>query len=139
MKRIISISLILLMASCSSLTKNMTKQGEFSIRSGYHKDISWDDSLTFDRYSWYHEWTLHLDVMMAKVDKNSPFYSWFSRSEKGLMNRCQDAYVTMSYHLDPDRISQKMFLEEMEKMGYKKVITPKFARALELHPDHEKQ
>lgn len=139
MKLILSISLMLLITSCSSLSKNMTKSGDFVIKNGNHKDISWDEDLKFDRYSWYHEWTLLLDVMMAEVDKNSSFYNWFSRSEKGLLNRCSDAYITMSYHLDPDRISQKMFLAEMQKLGYEKIITPRFSKAMELHPDHESQ
>lgn len=127
----------LLFIACANLSKNSIKEGDFSIKRGVYKNQSWDESLNFDRVSWYHELSLNFDLLITKVDSTSPFLNWLSPSEKALFNECKDHFLALTYHLDSDRISKRMFYSQMNEQGYKDYLIPNFARALKLHPDFE--
>ncbi len=139
MKKTFSLLILLLLYSCSNLSKNLVKEGEFSIKSGVHHNLKWDENLEFSRYSWYHELTLLFDVMVTSVDEKSPFFNWFSTSEKVQMEQCDDVMIVVSYALDSKKISRRMLSNEIEKFGYEEILIPTFAKSFNLHPDHEKQ
>jgi len=139
MKKYISLITLLALCSCSNLSKNLVKEGEFSVKSGVHHNLKWNENLEFNRYSWYHELTLLFDVMVTSLDEQSPFFNWFSTEEKIMMEKCDDVMIVMTYALDSKKISRRMLLNEIEKFGYEEVLIPTFSKALKLHPDHEKQ
>ncbi len=123
--------------SCSNLSKNTIKRGDFAIKRGVYKSETWSDSLNFERISWFHELSLNFDLLVTKLDEKSPFMKWFSPSERELFNSCRDHYLVMTYHLDSDRISKRMFYTQMNDQGYKDFLVPNFERAIKLHPDFE--
>ncbi len=130
--------LIFFQVSCSSLSKQLITHGEFSINSGVYGRASWNDSLYFKRISWFHEFTLLFDMNIAKLTKNSKFKNWLSPNEKDEISSCNEFYVALTYSGNDEKISQRMFLEEMNRVGFKKVLINNFRTHLRLHPDFDK-
>lgn len=126
-----------LLTSCSNLSKNFVKTGEFELRSGKANDKEWDDDLLFKRFSWYKELTLVFDLLIVKVDENSPYYNWFSEGEKKAMKKCKQSYVAVSYFQDGRRISVKDMYNQFEALSHSRFAMPGFRANLKMHPDYE--
>ncbi|MCO4795188.1 MAG: hypothetical protein KC493_15835 [Bacteriovoracaceae bacterium] len=131
------IFLIFSLASCSNLSKNFTKKGDFYLRGGHFQNSKWSKSLKFDRYTWYHEVTMLYDMMLTKVDSDSPFYDWFSNSEKKLLASCTDFYLMLDYSLDSKKVSKKMVENDAKRSGFQKIVLRDFEKHLLNHPDVE--
>lgn len=129
---------LFLLVGCSNLSNNLVKEGDFSIVGGVQKNKTWNNSLDFERYSWFHELTLFLDIMATDIDEKSPFYNWFSKSEKKLLSPCKNRKIILLYQFDSKKITKGMFLSEVKKTGFREIRVPEFTKALNMHPDHEK-
>lgn len=137
-KILITFGAALLFVSCSNLSKNLVKEGDFSISSGRVGKYKWNDSLNFKRVSWYHELTLLLDMMYVKIDEKAPFYNWFSLDEKTRISNCSEKLLVISYALDSDRLSQVMLRNKIKDYGYEDIAIPHFSKSLKSHPDFER-
>lgn len=126
---------LLLASSCSTLNKNMVKEGTYDIKGGVYKNMKWDDSLTFKRISWFKELTLTFDIFMTQVKKEAPFYQWFSDDEKKLVESCLDSKVVLTYAWDPMQISREGFFAEAEKLGFERLSIPNFHSNVKMHPN----
>ena len=133
------IFILSILMGCSNLSKNMVKEGTFTLRGGKHENQTWSESLTFRRYSWFHELTLFYDVMLADIPESSPFYQWFSPSEKRIISSCRQKKIAITYQMDSKKISDGMFEREIKKFGYSKYLVPQFEQSFNMHPDHENQ
>lgn len=125
----------LLAFSCSTLNKNLVKEGTYDIKGGVYKNMKWDESLTFKRVSWFKELTLTFDIFMTQIKKESPFYVWFSEDEKKLVESCLDSRIVLTYAWDPMQISREGFFAEAEKMGYERLSVPNFHSNVKMHPN----
>ncbi len=121
--------------SCSTLNKNMTKKGSYTLGGGVYKDQRWSDDLDFTRVSWFKELTLTFDIFYTKIEKSSPFYQWFSDDEKKMVESCLDNYVILTYAWDPMQISREGFFAEIEKKGYERLSIPNFHQNVKMHPN----
>lgn len=138
MKKVLAFIIFLTLTSCSNLSKNMVKDGSFSITSGRVGKYKWNDSLVFNRVSWYHELTLLLDTMYVNIDEKSPFYNWFSLDEKTRISDCREKLVLISYALDSKRLSQAALKNKIKDYGYEDISVTQFATSLRSHPDFER-
>lgn len=127
----------LLIFGCSSWSKNMVKEGNLIFRGGRIDNHQWKDSLIFKRTSWYKELTLVSEILITEVDKNSPFYDWFSASEKRSLEECKQKYVVAAYFLDGKGLSKEDFLSQAFSQGLEKKILSTFEKQLRMHPDSE--
>jgi len=135
---IIIITLLFLFGvSCSQLSKNIVRKGNFKINHGVSGDEVWKESLDFKRISWLQELSIVYEVLIAKIDKDSPFIAWFSEGEKKSALECPTFYITARYSKDSHKISHPMFQKEMLQNGLKEVSLPNFANSLRLHPNYE--
>lgn len=123
-------------ANYSNLSKNMVKEGTFNLRGGVQGEKKWEESHVFDRMSWYQELTLYFDIIYSQIEANSPFYNWFSESERRRTRKCQELFVVISYSLDSNKISSKDFMEQLSQQGYKEISLTNFEKNLRLHPDY---
>lgn len=138
MQQVVAILLVTLsLSSCSNLTKNLVKSGEFSVHRGVYENKKWDENLLFVRKSWYHELTLHFDLMAAGITSENPFYHWFSETEKNALNACANVIVLLSYQFDADRISTTSLDNQLREQGLKLVSIPAFQNQMRNHPDFE--
>lgn len=137
MKYLLSFALLTSLFSCSNLSKNMVKKGDFSIKNGVYKNHSWRSSLEFKRVSWYHELTMLYDFMYAEIDEKNDFYHWFSEDEKRRVEHCEDLIVSLNYSLDSERLSHAMLNTQLRDNGYEQYAAPNFSRTLKVHPDFE--
>ncbi len=136
--RILALSLLAILISCGNMTKNFVKEGDALIKGGTAGAEPWSDALVFQRLSWYSELNLMYDVFLTKMDKNSPFWQWYSESEVRRLNKCKNVYVSITFSLDSDRISQQMFYNQILSDSLSEVITNDFDLALSNHPDYNK-
>lgn len=113
----------------------MIKQGEYTISGGVFENQKWESSLDFERTSWFKELTLTFDVFLAKIDKASPFYQWFSEDEKKMVESCLDSRVSLTYAWDPMQVSRSSFYDELEKQGYERLSIPTFHSNVKMHPN----
>ncbi len=123
---------------CSNLTQNLIRKGEFTIYRGVFEDKFWNTKLRFYRLSWYRELSLFFELLIVNIPKGSPFNNWFSESEKDTVKNCTTFFVTIAYSMDHKKISQRMFINEMEANDLEEVAIVTFAKNLELHPDFDK-
>ena len=131
------ILVFMLALGCSSLSKNMVKSGDFTVSGGRSKTLEWEQNLEFVRFSWFQELTLLFDVMFVEVGKDDPFQNWFSDFEKEEISKCDEFLGVLSYSLDPDKISHKLFQAEMKDNGFSKMEIPTFRSSMRTHPDYE--
>jgi hypothetical protein len=121
------------------MSKNRVRTGEASFQGGIYKQTEWDDSLQFQRYSWFQELNLLFDLLVAEVPAKSPFRQWFSSSEQTTINGCADFKVVMTYNLDSSRISETMLWSQAADAGYQRVSLSHFGPYLKLHPQYNNQ
>ena len=62
-KLLSKIFLIVLISSCSILSKNMFRQGEIFFNGGRHLSESWRDKIQMKRFSWFQELSLSFDFV----------------------------------------------------------------------------
>ncbi len=138
MKKYLGLALILLLSSaCSNLSKNFVRHGEFEISSGKAGNTQWEDDLVFQRFSWYKELTLVYDILAVRIDKNSPYYNWFSQAEKEAMARCKDSFVAVTYAQDDEKISKQDMIDQFKDQAHSRFALREFKRNLKMHPDYE--
>lgn len=133
--RYLILCLLTFVISCTTLNKNLIKEGSYDISGGVFENMKWDDTLTFKRISWFKELTLTFDVFMTSIAKESPFYAWFSEDEKKLMDKCVDHQIVLTYAWDPMQISREGFFERTEKLGYERLSVPNFHSHVKMHPN----
>lgn len=134
----LTIALAALLLSCGNMTKNFVKKGDALIKGGTAGNESWNESLKFQRISWYSELNLIYDAFLTKIEKDSHFWQWFSKNEQRRLNKCKNVYVLISFSLDSDRISHAMFTNQILRDGLSAVVTNDFDLALSNHPDYNK-
>ena len=122
--------------SCSTLSRNQVKTGHLTLKGGVHHSQSWSDRLTFKRYSWFKELSLIFDLLIAPIERKSPFYAWFSSSEKERLARCPQALLYLTYAQDSKKIGRNHFLQQMEEFGYSRMALTSFTRHLRMHPNY---
>ena len=135
MKKIFSFFILLLLTSCSNLSKNIVEEGTFYLNNGTFADRSWKEELKFTRYSWYHELTLQFDMMVTTIPAQSGFNFWFSKDELTELNTCIDARIVFAYSLDTKILSYNSLYEQFERNGFNKIELPEFKKQLRQHPD----
>jgi hypothetical protein len=131
--------LIIFISSCaqySNLSKNIIKEGDFVLKGGVFGNRTWKESLTFTRYSWFHELTLYFDLMYVRMSADSSFNNWFSKDEYKSVEICDDFILALLYSFDSNKISKVSFREQMDKQGYKQIIFKNFNQNARLHPDY---
>ncbi len=139
MKRFFCIlALVALSASCANLSKNRVVEGTVVLVGGVSGDRTWRDHWTFRRYSWVHELTMWLDVPVAEITPDSPFFSWASEDEKKLISSCRRFRVVMAYSLDSRKISEKDMLAQFDRQGHHEVMVPRLIASVRLHPDFDR-
>ncbi len=132
------IFLILGISSCANLSKNRIYQGSFILSNGQVTEKYWKEDLEFKRSSWYFELTMYFDIMIGQLKEDSGFNNWMTETERLALNSCVEKYITLSYRLDSDKISDKSFFAQMEKQGLTQIILPDFGNQVKLHPDFER-
>jgi len=134
MKYLISLLFLVLSGCAAYKSYNQTTEGLVILRGGVFGNETWDDSLEFERLSWYHGMSLYYDTLIYSPDKNSPFFKWFSDTEKEYLSKCRHFVVTAGYSADPTKISHVSFREQMKLNGYDDVVVNNFASFLKTHP-----
>lgn len=127
--------LVFLISSCANLSKNLILKEDFSIRGGKFANQTWDETLKFDRTSWYAELTLIYDLLLTRIDEQSPFWRWLSVAEKQSLGACRKQYIAMAYAQDSKKVSHTMFKNFAKEAGYSSIALPQFSNYMILHPD----
>lgn len=138
--QVLFFSSVMFLASCSStynLSKNSVKKGKYLVRNGQFADKTWNETLAFDRTSWFHELTMQFDLWMAKVPPQSGFNFWFSKTELDDVQKCGDFRVTLVYSQDTKIFPNSLLREQLDFAGFRRIELIEFKKHLLNHPDSE--
>lgn len=135
MKNILMVCLICLVSSCSSLSKNMKKEGELTLRGFKLQESETKEELILKRYSWYQGLTLDFELLMSSIKKDSDFYKAFTLEEQKTLSKCDAVYIAFTYELTGKRLSRGHLLTQLQSVGLNDVVTPDFAKEMRMHPD----
>ncbi len=126
-----------LFSACSNLTKNTVREANFIIKNGVSADKKWIEDLKLSRLSWHHEMTLQFDLMIGNILPQSSFNFWFSRSEQGQIDKCNDFRIVMAYSQDTKYIPYSYLNDQLKYAGFQKIELSEFKAQLLQHPDSE--
>lgn len=136
-KIIIFLALASLSISCAITSQNTSANGEFVITGGTSGNKIWNEGLVFKKKSWYKQTTLVYEVMLAEITKDSPFYAWFSTSEKSNLLSCKRPYILLDYTFDASILPRSLVREQLHAKGFKEVSVNGFSRELKNHPQYK--
>lgn len=127
---------LLLSISCSSINKSRKRFASTSlaINGGVSETGDWSDKLTFKRYSWRKETSLTYDILMAKLNSDSPFVEWMG-NDRYKMKGCSSFYVGLFYAKPLAAYSANGLQSMFESQGYEALIIPEFKDNLDAHPN----
>ncbi|WP_372654001.1 hypothetical protein [Halobacteriovorax sp.] len=135
MKKIILL-IAILTSSCSLTGRNIVQENDFELTGGSVGEKIWKDDLELKRISWYQEMTMVFDVLLGEISEESPFYNWFSTSEKVSLKQCSNSYLALYYSSSSNVITKRSFLKQAKDQGYDQFVMNNFASALKLHPQY---
>jgi hypothetical protein len=133
MTRLIILSLFLLQSCTTFVGYNQEVTSSVDFKGGVHKDTKWDESMIFQRTSWYKGATMAYDILIHRLDRNSQFAKWLGESEMEYVNKCQSLLIVLLYTGDMQPTSEAMMKLEIEKNNYKEVNLLKFKQYLLNH------
>ncbi|MBL6990823.1 MAG: hypothetical protein ISR65_13645 [Bacteriovoracaceae bacterium] len=138
-KLLFYLTIVTLLATCSHSSKHSIQKGTFTLDGSVYNEQHISKDLSFNVTSWYQELTLLFEVQLSRINHDSPFFKWFSSYEQKIVRSCTDFLFTLSYSLNPRKISQEMFLKQMDKNGYQKILIPQFMAVFKMHPEFDKR
>ena len=97
MRRFLIFTSIFIFIACASNQANKIRKSEVDMSGGTYKRKSWDDTLTFKRTSWYLGANLAYDVLIARLDKTSPFAFWLDNNQDQYATECREFYIALIY------------------------------------------
>jgi len=132
------VSMMALFISCAS-TRSNNKVSHTNIRfpDGVYKDKQWDDDLNFYRTSWFKGATLSYDLLLTKIDKNSPFANWLEDSKETYQKDCKQLLVGIFYSGRSEPASLAEMKAQVLKLGYKEVSVNAFKDHISSHYVYE--
>ena len=139
MYKLIILSILFLSCTSNNLSKNHVRRAEVNFYGGVAGKDQWGEPLEFRRAGFYKELLLMYDVLITKVDKNSPFMKWFSPGEAQLVDGCPSFFIVLDYSYQtpivPILIRRTEFKNQMIDQGFEDMIVYQFSQNIKLHPD----
>ena len=97
MRKILSIIFLISFTSCASYkSRNQIYTSDIDFRGGVSGDQVWEDSLVFERISWFYDATVKYEILLSKLDQSSPFASWLGADRLNLTT-CENFYIGILY------------------------------------------
>lgn len=97
MRRFLVILNLLVLSACATNQANKVRQSELDMSGGSYETKTWKDTLEFKRTSWFLGANLGYDVLIAKLDKNSPFAFWLGNNQEQYATNCRELYIALIY------------------------------------------
>lgn len=107
------IVLVLIFSACSMQSKNIMKTDHYYLTSGIYKVNTWKDSLKFNRYTYYQDLSVKLDIMIAPYERLGNFKQWISNSDQEKITKCSQYYIVMIYDNQGDIFSSSNIFKEL--------------------------
>lgn len=130
---ILTIVLSLVVSCASTTSNNKTTHTNVRFSDGVYEDKQWSEDLDFYRTSWYKGATLSYDLLLAKVDKSSPYANWFESSKDSYANKCKRFYVGLLYSSDLEPASITRIKSQISNKGYKTISISQFKSHISSH------
>ena len=130
----VKIFLIIIMASCSILSKNMFRKGEIFFNGGRHLSESWKEKIKMKRFSWYQELSLSFDFVIGELKRESNFIKWINENETKKIKSCNKIYVSFYYIPKKNMPLKDTFFNQLPGDLYSIELNG-FRENLIMHPD----
>jgi hypothetical protein len=96
LKYIFYLTLIIVWGCSSYKGHNRVDRMDVRLIGGVYGHKKWDDSFVLKRTSFYDGARLLHDVLIAKLEKSSPFYAWLGK-QKSIFVDCNEFYIALFY------------------------------------------
>lgn len=135
MYRLIALlSLSLFIGSCATSSPvNKISKSEIVFNGGVYKNLEWDDKLVFKRTSWHYEAKLNYDLLITKLDFNSPFANWLEGGKESLKERCKELYIGIVYASYSASSTAAALKNEVAENGFSRVSLAPFKIQIAAH------
>lgn len=137
MRRFLIYTFLLSLISCAMGPANSTKQTHISVTGGNYQQKSWDDSLVFKRTSWFMGATMAYDILITKLDKNSPFSYWLESDQDKFANECSEVYIALIYSyigsINLDIQSTARITKQISDIGFEEIAAASFRNNIGAH------
>ncbi len=127
-------SFLFVIISCSTIsdTRNSFSEKEFVYTGGIYHNYKWDDELKLKRYSWYKDATMTNEIVLANLDRHSPFSKWLGRDFKYL-NECEKLQVLLLYSNSTSTQKNPYLEAEIEDDNYRVFKMLEFEKEFKAH------
>lgn len=132
LQQIVFFSFLVLVGCAVNQTRHKIYGQEISFRSGVFEDKSWDDSLSMNRVSWYQDANVSYEILLGKLDQNSPFANWLGADRLKLAT-CADFYIGAIYTGINAVYGSSYLLNELKKSGLEEISILDFSLQLKSH------
>tara|TARA_B100000029_G_scaffold165556_1_gene161742 strand:- start:976 stop:1515 length:540 start_codon:yes stop_codon:yes gene_type:complete len=133
-KNLSKIFLIVLISSCSILSKNMFRQGEMFFNGGRHLSESWNDKIKMKRFSWFQELSLSFDFIIGDLKRESNFLKWIDEEEEKKITSCNKIYVSFYYVPKKNNALKEKFFNQLPSV-FHPIELNSLKENLRMHPD----
>lgn len=128
-----NIIFIFFIYSCSTYkTRNQVYSSNIQFKGGVLNDQSWDDSLSFKRVSWFFDATENYEILISKLDKDSPFASWLE-TDRLYLTSCEHFYIVALYADINANDGTSLLTSELNKSGLKEMNILHFSYHMKAH------
>ena len=133
MKFIYQALFILLLAACATnSSRRPVYKTQVKLIGGTFQDKQWQDELIFSRTSWFKDATMSHEVLLSKIDMNSPFKSWFG-SEQNYLKKSSIFYIALVYSDINAKHNNAFVINQLESNGLGAVSILDFSHQIKAH------
>ena len=124
---------IFFLSSCAAfLDRNATIDSDIVFSGGSYGNKIWNDSLTFDRLSWYKEINMIYDISIAELKFDSPFRKWLGE-ETLRAAKCDRLFIGLIYTKNGAPVSTANFIQQFRNSDIEDIVLTDFQREFESH------
>lgn len=133
------LTMLFILNSCASSYKslNETIQGEVDFKTGTYQDTTWSDSMIFQRTSWYRGLSMGYDLLLHRLDRQSPFAKWLEESEKEYLNNCHPLVIGIMYSSRNSPTTIAKLKKEITDQNYEEINLINFKEYIKNHPTYQ--
>lgn len=123
----------LLISGCGRLSQNNVVSDKIIMKDAKVNGEIKSGVLTFHKYSWFAQATMHYDLLIAEITPDDPFFQWFSPIVQRDLQSCGRAFISSKYQAINGILTHALFREQLENQGVTELVPTQFMIPFKLH------
>lgn len=126
LKTIMTLMLLLIISSCGRLSHNLVNSDKMIMRDARINGEDVKTTLNWNRYQWFAQATMHYDLLLAQMDKDSPYFQWFSPQTQKDLLACGRFFISAKYAFLDTAISHGNIRNQFIEQGVEEIVPTDF-------------